>query len=780
MILKKIPSWVYVLALLLGIVAISSWLRIVLPFNQVFVGDWIKMTGVDTYYYMRMVDNVIAHFPSLTQFDPYYMFPGGRETDLQPDFFTYTMAFIVWLLSLGNPDQSMVDVISVYIPPFMAAVTMVTVFFLGKALVNKWVGLLAALMLAIMPGEFLNRSLLGYTDQHIAEVMWSTLAMLFFVLAIKWSEGLDVAAIRLKGWRPVIKPVVMAVIGGIFLGIFELTWVGAPLFVLIIFVFMVVQIVLDHLRGQSAFPAGLVGIIMLIVSLAVYLPVSRSIFSVVSTVGAVAMTAVYIWLSEFMTGRKMKKPLFILIAGVFSLIVVFAIFLFSPTLFSSMIDRFFTVFSWRPETTIMEMQPLLFNRNVLTINVALGNYTSGLLLGLAGLALVVWQTFKRPEAPRVLLIVWSLLGLLAALAMRRFAYYFAVNIALLSGCFAWWILQLAGFGKEKAVEPVKQSGVRTKTARKKITTEARKDRKRPVWMTITLVIVLFVMVYPNLGTWPTGERPSVDVATRPLFAPSNAWCETMDWLRENTPEPLGSSDAYYAMYKSPSQKDGFVYPQSAYGVLSWWDYGYWISRIGRRIPFSNPGTSAERGEYKFFLAQDEESAVQALKDKNIKYVIADYELAAYDGKFHAMPTWNGEQYQKYYEIYVQQQDGKLVPTILFHPEFYRSMIIRLYHFEGKEYIPSTVDVVEYRMVQLQDGSKYKELLDDRKFTAYDEAAKYMEANKDKNLEIVSPDPYSSPVPLEALKNYKKVYGSQDKTSADQASNSLIKVFEYIP
>ena len=43
----------------------SLYLRIVLPYDQVFSGDWIKFTGVDAYYHMRLVDNLVTISPSV-------------------------------------------------------------------------------------------------------------------------------------------------------------------------------------------------------------------------------------------------------------------------------------------------------------------------------------------------------------------------------------------------------------------------------------------------------------------------------------------------------------------------------------------------------------------------------------------------------------------------------------------------------------------------------------------------------------------------------------------
>jgi asparagine N-glycosylation enzyme membrane subunit Stt3 len=59
MMFKRIPSWAIVLLLLILIVAVALWLRVVLPYNQVFVRTgWV--TGVDACYYMRLVDNLMC------------------------------------------------------------------------------------------------------------------------------------------------------------------------------------------------------------------------------------------------------------------------------------------------------------------------------------------------------------------------------------------------------------------------------------------------------------------------------------------------------------------------------------------------------------------------------------------------------------------------------------------------------------------------------------------------------------------------------------------------
>jgi len=780
MVFKKIPSWAVVILLLLVIVAVALWLRVVLPYNQVFVGNWVKMTGVDAYYYMRMVDNLVKHFPDLTQFDPYYVYPQGLNTGQVPIFFAYLMSSVISLLGMGRPDQHFVDVISVYVPPVLAVLTIIAVYFIGRIWENRWTGLLAALLLAIMPGEFLNRSLLGYTDQHIAEVFWSTIFMLFVIAAFKFSDGMDLAVLRERGWKSVVKPTVMCILAGVMLGVYMLTWIGAPLFAMILYVFLVIRVMMDYLQGRSALVTGMMGAIIFIVGLAVYLPGISSFFTLLMLLMALLSIVLLVVLAEIMARRGVKGKYFIISIAGLAFLGILAASVLAPGIFANMIGRFMGVFGWNPATTIMEMQPLLLQRDELTFAVAFGNYTSGVFLGLAGLILLIWRAVRKPTSVNVLIIIWSLVILLACLAMRRSAYYFAVNIALLSGYFGWWLLHLVGFGVKQVQASLSNPQVRTRAMRRKQPVVARQQNRRPVLMGITLFVVLAFMIYPNLGPLPNREMPSIDLATRPLFAPSNAWFESLDWLRINTPEPLGDSDAYYSLYKPPDQPGGYVYPGGAYGVMAWWDYGYWITRIGRRIPFSNPGTAAERGEARYFLAQDEKTADNFTKDMNIRYIIVDNEIASYDGKFHALPTWAGSSYQAYYDMYLEKQNDKYVSTLLFYPEYYRSLVIRLYNFDGKAVVPDVVNVIGYQALTMSDGDKYKAIMEKKKFSTYEEAEVFVNSKPPGSYRIVGEDPFKSPVPLEVLKNYKLIHGSVQKTSSGNSANSLIKIFEYQP
>jgi dolichyl-diphosphooligosaccharide--protein glycosyltransferase len=58
---------------------VALYLRIYFPYEQVFSGEWVKFSGNDSYYHMRLVDNLLRHFPEFLAFDPYTLYPIDGE-----------------------------------------------------------------------------------------------------------------------------------------------------------------------------------------------------------------------------------------------------------------------------------------------------------------------------------------------------------------------------------------------------------------------------------------------------------------------------------------------------------------------------------------------------------------------------------------------------------------------------------------------------------------------------------------------------------------------------
>lgn len=135
---------------------------------------------------------------------------------------------------------------------------------------------------------------------------------------------------------------------------------------------------------------------------------------------------------------------------------------------------------------------------------------------------------------------------------------------------------------------------------------------------IVFVIILFLTLSVASRTLLLSIYPNV--ITRDWFG---ACC----WLRENTEEPF-DSDIYHALTKDPIEP--------SYTVLSWWDYGHWIIRIGKRVPLVTPAYH-EYEDFlvnKFLLSKSYEEAEELAKRLKVRYVIVDDLMVS--GKFYAI------------------------------------------------------------------------------------------------------------------------------------------------
>ena len=755
--------------------SIALYLRVYLPYDQVFSGDWIKFTGIDAYYHMRLVDNLVHNFPRLISFDPYFMYPGGHSVG-SIHFFDWLLASIIWMVGLGAPTQHTIDVVGVYFPAVLGALTVIPVYFIGKELFNRWAGVLSAGLIALLPGEFLGRSILGFTDNPAANTLFTTVAILFLMLAIKAARQRQLTFSHLKhrDWTTITRPVIYSLLAGIFLGIYLLSWLGALLFVFLISVYFIIQFIIDHLKHQSTDYLCLVGVILFFVALMIFLPLSSGGIYPPSLVIALLIPLVLSGISRLMASKEIKPayyPLTLVGLGLAGLAIFYVV---SPSLLSSMLSAFSIFTPTGVLLTTIEAQPLLFPRGDFTHALAWGNFTTSVFLSLISLGILIYLVIKQGSAEKSLLVVWSLVILAAALGQRRFASYFAVNVALLTGYLSWRILELVGFKEwttKPAAIPIKAE--RGKAKLKKSHQGGIGITANQIKVALAVLVIFFTVFFPNIG-------PGTATAKQARFAPSDAWVSSLSWLKENTPDPFDNPNFYYESYEPPPPGESYSYPESAYGVMAWWDYGYWITRIAHRLPNANPSQSrvATPKVARFFTSPDENTANEIVKEMDSLYIIIDYPAAT--GKFWAIATWAEREQTEFSDVYWLPQEGKLTQVWLFHPEYYRSMSARLYNFDGKAVTPDNPMVISYQEKGNGEGETFKQITSAKPFPSYEAATTYVSSQKSANYKIVGTNPFVSPVPLEALEHYKLIHSSEGGIMSPEVGIiPEVKIFEFI-
>ncbi|TKX83278.1 oligosaccharyl transferase, archaeosortase A system-associated, partial [Halorubrum sp. SS5] len=97
------------------------------------------------------------------------------------------------------------------------------------------------------------------------------------------------------------------------------------------------------------------------------------------------------------------------------------------------------------------------------------------------------------------------------------------------------------------------------------------------WQVLTVAAVIAILIVPLVGVatpvWQAGNSSQPGSVVQ--------WDESLQWMNDETPQPgeLEGADnpmELYGTYERPADGD-FDYPEGAYGVQSWWDYGHWIT-----------------------------------------------------------------------------------------------------------------------------------------------------------------------------------------------------------
>jgi len=754
--------------------AISLALRISLPYGNVFTGGWVRFGGVDPWYHMRLVDNLLQHFPLQIAFDPFTFYPYGSAVPFAP-FFDLLLGFFIWVIGLGNPTQYTIETVAAYFPAILGALVTIPVYFIGRELFNRNVGLLSAALIAILPGQFYYRSMLGYTDHHVAEVLFSTTAVLFLILAIKRAKEKEISFshIRSRDWCNLRKPLIYALLAGLAVGTYLISWSGGLLFLFIIFAYIVIQYIIDHLRGKSTDYLCIIGVPMFLIALIIVIPFFNLFrvgnYVIWSLLIAMLASLTLSGISRLMAYKNIKRayyPIALAGLGVAGLCLIYFIL---PPLYDFIVARFDMIFVPEEVQILAESQSLF---SIAGVAVLFKHFTINIILASVAFGLIIYTEIKGRSFENTLtfLIIWTLIMLLAMLGQNRFAYYFAVNVALLSGYLCYRIMDWT-WGNSVEVLPQCKKGIRK--------VEKNKEPRRSIrsyisarynLVAIVAIILLLIVFLPNIA--------SMRNVSENAAAPDEYWHSALLWMKERTPDPFEDPDFYYELYEAPAG-DVYDYPESAYGVMAWYHRGYWIASIAHRIPNTNPASDISSAAH-FFTAQDESSANEVLDNLGSKYVIIDLALASRE--YEAVAMTAGIPAFQFYEIYYQRtNEGKLNPIKYYYPYYYQAMFARLYNFNAEAVVPhNSTTVISYKETSLS-GQQFKEITGTLTFATYEDAQEYLESKTAPNYRIVSESPFISPIPLEALEHYKAVYSSDPAAvEGEKELISYVKIFEYLP
>jgi dolichyl-diphosphooligosaccharide--protein glycosyltransferase len=433
----------------------------------------------------------------------------------------------------------------VLLPVFFGALTCVLFFFLMRRIAGDAAGLFSAMMLAVSP-PLIERGNLGWFKSE-------PLALLLFVGA-----SYLVLTVFDKE-RSLRSRVIRGLAAGFLAGYSSTAWGGGDYFsaafglIFLILPFMnfdlaalspaIISFTAADIFGSAIFPRPGVGIVTNPVGLAL--------------IGGTVFVLLAQWAKSWAKPLEYRRTLtkFLLIFVLVGLTVV------SFGFVGGISVRYLSVIA-----------PWARSGNALVQSVAEQSYPTGqdyftsyvllLSFGVAG-ALVA---FRRRSIPMVYALVIGLTGLYFSAAFSRLLVYSSIALGLLGGI---------GFA-ELAFALVKPST--TPLVKKKPVYTTRNEMKVVFSVAVIALIVIPAGTYwiPNpinctasaavfCDQSPADSGVSLtNGATTFTRSPFNDWISTLNWIRQATP-----TNAV---------------------IISWWDYGYWITVMGNRTSAADNST----------------------------------------------------------------------------------------------------------------------------------------------------------------------------------------------
>ncbi|MFZ3049784.1 MAG: oligosaccharyl transferase, archaeosortase A system-associated [Methanothrix sp.] len=773
--------------------AVSLFLRTYYNWKLVFTDNGVVFSSeTDAWYHMMLARGVVINHQRLW-FDPMTNFPNGTTLHFGP-FHSWAIALVSEILGLGNPSMHLVDTVGAIMPAVLGALLVFPIYFIGRELAGKSCGLISALIIAVIPGQVFSRTTLGFTDHHAAEILLSTVAMMFLLMALRSGRRMTFDSLK-DDWSKFKSPLIFSALSGLFLGLYIDAWSSGFLFVGVILFFVFWQSIFDHMKGKSVDYLGIIAAIAFIVAIIPILPFVKpyygfnhyyySLFQPTSLLIGAAAALVFALLSRYLNQKGLKRYYYPGSIAVATLIGTGILYIAIPQ-FTRPLLAGLSIFQQKTggAATIGEASPLFANvNNVLTWFPGIGwiegifsfhtNSMIALLLttftfALVALLLLAFRNIWRQRPVDIAVLSWSLIMLVMVLAQNRFGYYYGINVAVLTAFLVVYILQKLG------IEDMDLDIANLKDPSRLVRSNLK---------TIAAAIFIFALIILPSMSWST-------VYARGASGPESDWLTSTAWLKDNTPSP---GMELYEKYQYPASGK-YEYPDSAYGIMSWWDYGHLIEVVGHRIPNANPFqqgigsvTQNTPGSSPFFLAENESQAEKVLAEldqnrsryMNTKYVMVDQQMAT--GKFHAMAAWSGISNSNYLGGFLQEQGGEYGQFQIWREPYFKSMTARMFFFDGSEMAGNQGIGLSYKGVEMEEGVIVPVLTEAPKISSnFTELEEFVRTSKEKGYmaEIGSTSPAVSAIPLEALQHFRLVHESE--TPVTSSGQKWVKIFENVP
>jgi len=608
----------WTVAILLTAFGISFAIRTIwaYPVIQQYGALFTYGGGSDSYYHSRVMQYIIQTHTNLIH-DSMLKFPVGAINPREPlfDWMNAILGIVFAPFFGGNAVNAGAWFLDLQ-APLWAALGVFPVYLIGREVLGKRAGLIAALIFPFLSAN-IDSSIFGYANYLsfytfiILVVVYSYIRTVKAVGSRRWVESYRhprqyVPALRafLRTERSAVK---WAVFTGVSLGALALAWQGYTYGVVVIAISVLVAMVAERVRRVDSFGLYVVTWIVGLVGFPMAMPyyLVQQQFTAWFDLPLLIYFGVLALLLPFLLMRDVPWVFSIpfLVGVVAAAVGVLAIA--SPTNFTSLVtgQGYFVktlIYSTVAEAQAPSIDSLVLGYGIVTF-----------FLAFAGLAIFVYLLVKgRFKRHHVVFLVFSLISIALPISAAKFFLVGSPIFALLPSEAITRALDIAGYGE------LRRTTASLSDRRSQFSAFRKAFKPRHV----LIMIVVVGIVLPNV--WVAIDA-SIPGNTKTQYA-EQVGATLPPWLQLNTSNPgqyyfgatgssLDTPNQYdSAGYNWLAQQDTNLPPAQRPAFVSWWDYGFQAIDQGQHPSVADNFQNGIDPAGQFLLSQNESQAIAVL------------------------------------------------------------------------------------------------------------------------------------------------------------------------
>jgi dolichyl-diphosphooligosaccharide--protein glycosyltransferase len=555
----------------------------VLPIRWEIPQNTLRLNEFDPYYQYEITNHMISNgllSPYLENNGAGWInyqqwYPGGLNLGGSLPSLPMTTAAAYDIVSALGVHIDVMSFCSL-MAPLLGMLAVLVIYFIGKDFAGKSAGLLAALILALMP-SYIQRSSLGFFDTETVGVLALLLFIYMFLRAIDQNRSLRSMVLYSLGAAGA-------------LAYFSAGW-GAAYFLiglasLFVFVMVIIRRYSQRLLFSYSITFGLgLFFAMMVPSLSPHYLTTGVVLPVVAVFFVLLIAELLLAQISNRTKTIVTVVFLVVLVSGFAFVSAFGDITSIAGKFTSVLDPF-----------TRSAQPLIASVAEHRVS-AWGSIYYELGIGILFFLVGMYFALKNPTNRNVFLLVFGITTLYFASSMVRLLILLAPAFALLATI---GVLGLLKPFYTLLRETGSQALVKSKRRLQKVGKE----------YSAIAILVVFVLLVSNFAFSPqTGGTPRVfDAAYSPITVtaaslpitpnqPVPQWLNMVTWTKTNLP---GTTV-----------------------VSAWWDYGYWLTLLGNVTSLADNATinatQIENIGYSFMAPENQ--SLKMLATYNASYVL---------------------------------------------------------------------------------------------------------------------------------------------------------------